>query len=171
MLFHQIYWPNALKNHASHHKVHFLTIWPFEQITSRHLECAKWKCQTQISNLPHAPMIWMLIYDWFHSVSLFVLFSPRKVTRFYPEILNESCISEKKKTNHFRFQITPVSLPTVLLSSQVSCCTPACLPLSADFHGKQHRGSAVSVRNYAPWTVWLNSAGWTDGRMSMKVGQ
>lgn len=70
---------------------------------------------------------WRLISTHRHT---FRPFSPRFPNwfSFFPQkILDTSYISEeKKKTNHFRLQIHPVSPPTVLFSSQVSC-TPACL--------------------------------------------
>lgn len=61
--------------------------------------------------------------NWFHSPLHFLSFSPRFANWFA-----SSPKSWGKKTNHFRLQISPVTPPTVLLSSQISCCTPACLP-------------------------------------------
>lgn len=113
---------------------------------------------------------------WFHSPLHFLscFCSVSKLIRFFPKILNASYISGKKKkrqiTSDSRFPPFPLQQYSSPLKSVV-VLQPACRPLSAGFHGEQHRGSVVPVRNYAPWTVWLSSAGRTDGGMSMKVGQ
>lgn len=127
--------------------------------TSRQQQRAKCKFQTQISNLPHAPTIWMLFWRLIPPTTpLFVpfllgfqtdSFSPPK------KILYVSYIYEGKKrqiTSDSRFPPRLPSNSTLLLSSQLYSL-PACLPLSALFHGEQRRRSAVPVRNYAPCTV------------------
>lgn len=115
--------------------------------------------------------------DWFHSPPHFSSFfsSVSKLILFFPQkILDTSYISEEKKDQSLP---TPdsLSLPSnstlLLLPSQLYSSLPACLPLSALFHGERNSGSAVPVRNYAPCAVWLSSAGRTDGEMSIKAGQ
>lgn len=70
---------------------------------------------------------WRLISTHRHTFRPFSPRFPNWFSFFPKKILDTSYISEeKKKTNHFRLQIHPVSPPTVLFSSQVSC-TPACL--------------------------------------------
>lgn len=116
--------------------------------------------------------------DWFPlTATLFVLFllgfqtdslfSPKKNPR------HELHFWRKKKDQSLPTPDSPrlPSNSTLLLPSQLYSSLPACLPLSALFHGERNRGSAVPVRNYAPCTVWLSSAGRTDGGMSIKAGQ
>lgn len=98
--------------------------------TSRQEQRAKCKFQTQISNLPHAPRIWMLFWRPIPlTTPLFVpfllgfqtdSFSPPK------KILYVSYISGGKKDKSLPTPDSPrVSPPTALFSSQVSCT--ACL--------------------------------------------
>lgn len=124
VLFNRIKQPQAQKIPSSHRKLHFLSISPSEQITSRQQEWASCECQTQISNLPHAPRIWMLFWGPIPlTTPLFVLFClVSKLIRFLPNILNASYISgEKKKDKSLPTPDSPrfPSNSTPLLSSQL----------------------------------------------------
>lgn len=96
--------------------------------------------------------------DWFPlTATLFVLFllgfqtdslfSPKKNPR------HELHFWRKKKDQSLPTPDSPrlPSNSTLLLPSQLYSSLPACLPLSALFHGERNRGSAVPVRNYVPF--------------------
>lgn len=81
-----------------------------------------------MSNLPHAPRIWMLLEDWFHSPLHFVSLSPLFPNRFASSPNCWTKLTFPKKDKSLPTADSPVPPATVLLSSQVSCCTPAFLP-------------------------------------------
>lgn len=106
-----------------------------------------------VCNLPHALQIWgilrsVTLFDLSFSVSkpsLFLHLSPGRKSHF---------LWKRQITSESRFPPFPLQRYSSPLKSDV-VLQPACLPLSAVFHCEQHRGSVVSVRNYAPGTVWL----------------
>lgn len=104
----------------SHHQVHFLGILPSQRITSRQQNSAFCTFQTQVCNLPHAPMIWVLFWRLIPlNGPLFVVFSAWFLVS--PKILHTRYISEEKRpiTSDSRFTPSLPSDSTLLLPSQL----------------------------------------------------
>lgn len=105
--------------------------------------------------------------DRFHSVTPWTFIPPRFQNGFKsPKSWTEVTFleEEEKKDKPLPTPDSPVSpSSSTPLSSQVSCCTPVSSSSSfvRGFHSEPRRGSVVSVRNYAPVTVRLCSAGRT----------
>lgn len=103
-------------------------------------------------NLPHAPRIWTLFWKSLHFSFLSSRF-PNCFSFSLPSSRSETRATflkkeKKPQTNHFRLQIQPVSPPTALLSSQVSC-TPGCVRVFLCPRRAKPR-ICLHARNYAP---------------------
>lgn len=110
----------------------------------------------------------------FHSPLHFLSFfsSVSKLIRFFPEILDASYISEKKKEKSLPTPDSPrfPSNSTPLLASQLYSSLPAFLcPRWVTTASNSADLPSLCVITHR--LVWSSSAGRTDGGMSMKVGQ